>query len=189
MGGDDSLLVILVTRVDRLAAPPPPAKRRQGSPQVYPDHLVVNALGIMLVRQLHTGHDLLAVLDQPTAELQTRCGVVTHQGRFPCRRTWERRVAARPTTLPAPIGCLGRQLVALVQPWRAAGRAVAIATPRCGHAAACGTSGLASRARCRPPASTPRPTGPRRVGTAGSTAGSSIWSRPSPTSGPRWPLP
>src|SRR5262249_1761228 len=48
------------------------------------------------------------------------------QGRFPSRRTWERRLAAIPDTLPAQIGCLGRHLVALIQPWTDCARAAAI---------------------------------------------------------------
>ena len=47
-------------------------------------------------------------------------------GRFPCRRTWERRLRAVPDALPAQIRCLGRHLVARLDPWAAAGRAAAI---------------------------------------------------------------
>jgi hypothetical protein len=83
-------------------------------------------LVIMIVRHLHTPHALLAVLAEPTAEMQTLCQVLSHDGRLPCRRTWERRLAALPATLPAQIGCLGRELVAHVQPWLAYGRAAAM---------------------------------------------------------------
>jgi hypothetical protein len=38
------------------------------------------------------------------------------QGRFPARRTWERRLKRLPETLPAQIGCLGRYLVEIIQP-------------------------------------------------------------------------
>src|SRR5262249_44087433 len=50
------------------------------------------------------------------------------QGRVPSRRTWERRLAAIPAPLPAQIGCLGRHLVALLQPWTDGARAAAIAS-------------------------------------------------------------
>ncbi|MHB8576030.1 MAG: transposase [Dehalococcoidia bacterium] len=50
----------------------------------------------------------------------------SEQGRFPTRRTWERRLAAIPDTLPAQIGCLGRCLVTLLQPWGRASCAAAI---------------------------------------------------------------
>ena len=80
----------------------------------------------MIVRHLHTVHALLSVLAQPTAEMHTLRGLLTVDGRFPARRTWERRLQAIPATLPAQIGCLGRALVALIQPWARCGRAAAI---------------------------------------------------------------
>jgi hypothetical protein len=52
--------------------------------------------------------------------------LLTEDGKVPSRRTWERRLQALPATLPAQIGCLGRYLVALIQPWADCGRAVAI---------------------------------------------------------------
>lgn len=48
------------------------------------------------------------------------------QGRFPSRRTWERRLATLPDTLPAQIGCLGRHLVTRLDPWADCGRGAAI---------------------------------------------------------------
>ena len=80
----------------------------------------------MIVRHLHTVHELLTVLAQPTAEMQQLRGLLTVDGRFPCRRTWERRLNALPDSLPAQIGCLGRHLVALIQPWADCGRAAAL---------------------------------------------------------------
>src|ERR671927_241279 len=80
----------------------------------------------MLLRHLPTVHLLLAVLDQPTAEMQQLRAELSEGGRFPSRRTWERRLAAIPDTLPGQIGCLGRYLVGLLQPWQAFGRAAAI---------------------------------------------------------------
>jgi len=80
----------------------------------------------MIVRHLHTVHELLAVLAQPTVEMQQLRSLLNEQGRFPSRRTWERRLQAIPATLPAQIGCLGRSLVSLIQPWHNCGRAVAI---------------------------------------------------------------
>ncbi len=126
MIGQASLLVMLVNLVDRVPAPPPPAKRGRGRPKLYADRLFLKALVIMIVRHLHTVHELLTVLDQPTPEMQLLRTLLTEQGKFPCRRTWERRLAALPATLPAQIGCLGRHLVALIQPWAECGRAVAI---------------------------------------------------------------
>ena len=125
MIGQVSLLGMLVRLVDRVPVPPP-AQRGRGRPKVYPDRLFLKALVIMIVRHLQTVHELLMVLDQPTPEMQLLRTLLAEQGKFPCRRTWERRLAALPDTLPAQIGCLGRHLVALIQPWADGGRAVAI---------------------------------------------------------------
>ena len=122
----ETLLVTLVKLVSRIPVPPPPAKRGRGRPQTYPDRLFLQALVMMIVRHLHTVHALLSVLAQPTAERQTLRGLLTVDGRFPARRTWERRLQAIPATLPAQIGCLGRVLVSLIQPWARCGRAAAI---------------------------------------------------------------
>ena len=126
MIGQESLLVTLVRLVDRLPVPPPPPQPRRGRPKVYADRLFLKALVMMIVRHLHTVHELLTVLDQPTPEMQVLRVLLTEQGKCPSRRTWERRLQALPDTLPAQIGCLGRQLVALIQPWARCGRAVAM---------------------------------------------------------------
>jgi hypothetical protein len=122
----ETLLVTLVKLIDRIPVPPPPAKQGRGRPLIYADRLFLQALVIMIVRHLHTVHALLCVLAQPTAEMQTLRALLTVDGRFPARRTWERRLQAIPATLPAQIGCLGRVLVSLIQPWARCGRAAAI---------------------------------------------------------------
>lgn len=121
----ESLLVTLVKLVDRIPAPPPPAKRERGRPKYYPDQLFLKALVIMIIRHLHNVHELLSVLDQPTAEMQALHTLMTTKGRYPTRRTWERRLKALPDSLPAQIVCLGRYLVALIRPWADCGRASA----------------------------------------------------------------
>jgi len=121
----ESLLILLVRLVDHIPVPPPP-KSGRGHPKVYPDRLFLKALVIMIVRHLHRVHELLSVLEQPTAEMQTLHGLLTENGRYPARRTWERRLRGLPESLPAQIGCFGRHLVALIQPWADCGRAVAI---------------------------------------------------------------
>ena len=127
MIAEESLLVMLVRLVDRLPLPPPPAKRGRGRPVTYPDRLFLKALVVMIVRHLHKVHELLTVLAQPTAEMRALRGLLTlPDGRYPTRRTWERRLAALPATLPAQIACLGQHLVALLRPWAACGRAAAI---------------------------------------------------------------
>lgn len=122
----ESLLVTLVRLVERIPVPPPPPKRGRGRPKTYPDRLFLKALVIMIVRHLHTVYELLSVLNQDTPEMRTLHPFLTIEGQFPTRRTWERRLQALPTTLPAQIGTLGRALVALIQPWAGCGRAAAI---------------------------------------------------------------
>ncbi len=122
----EPLLVTLVKLVDCIPLPPLPDKRPRGRPQVYSDRLFLKALIIMLVRHLRKVYELLTVLAEPTAEMEMLRALLTEHGRYPTRRTWERRLKALPDTLPAQIGCLGRYLVALLQPWAAYGRAVAI---------------------------------------------------------------
>jgi DDE family transposase len=121
-----SLLVTLVRLVDRLPTPAPPSQRGRGRPCFYPDRLFLKALVIMILRHLHKVHELLAVLEQPTAEMEALRQALTVDGCFPARRTFERRLKALPETLPAQIGCLGRHLVLLLTPWARSGRAVAV---------------------------------------------------------------
>jgi hypothetical protein len=119
------LLVMLVKLVDHIPIPSPPSKRGRGRPPLYTDRLFLKALVIMMVKHLHTPYELLCVLAQPTPEMVALRPLLTQDGRYPVRRTWERRLRALPDRLPAQIGCLGRHLVALVQPWATCGRAVA----------------------------------------------------------------
>lgn len=129
MIGQQSLLVTLVELVDRVPVPPPPKKRAPGrprGPRVYTDRLFLKALVIMIVRHLHTVTELLSVLAQPTPEMQLLRVLLSEEGKFPSRRTFERRLKALPESLPAQIGCLGRHLVALIRPWAESGRAVAL---------------------------------------------------------------
>lgn len=120
-----SVLVMLVRLVDRMPIPPPPAQRGKGRPAIYSERLFLKALVIMIVKHLHSPYELLCVLDQPTPEMEVLRSLMTEGGRYPVRRTWERRLRALPDKLPAQIGCLGRHLVALIEPWATCGRAVA----------------------------------------------------------------
>jgi hypothetical protein len=117
---------MLVHLVDRLPTPAVSDKRGRGRPRVYPDRLFLKALVMMIVRHLHKVHELLSVLEQPTAEMAPLRSLLTLDGTFPSRRTWERRSKALPASLPVQIGCLGRHLIDLIQPWASLGRAVAI---------------------------------------------------------------
>ena len=84
---------------------------------MYSDRLFLKALVIMIVKHLPPVHTLLAVREQPTPEMQRLRALLTEHGRYPTRRTWERRLRALPETLPAQIGCLGRYLVEVLAPW------------------------------------------------------------------------
>jgi hypothetical protein len=123
----EPLLVTLVKLVDAMPMPKETEKHRRGHPRVYAERIILKALVIMVIRRLYTAYSLLAFLEQET-ELtgHLRELLTTDEGRFPARRTWERRLAALPDSLPGLIGCLGRYLVALIQPWGSSGKAAAL---------------------------------------------------------------
>jgi hypothetical protein len=122
-----SLLVILVTLVDQIPVLPQPQKRGRGRPPTYPDRLIVKALLVMVIRRIYSASGLLAFLAQETVlTRQLRDCLTLPDGRFPSRRTWERRLKTLPDTLPGLIGALGRHLVSLIQPWAHLGRAAAL---------------------------------------------------------------
>lgn len=99
---------------------------RQGRPKTYTNRLFLKALVIMILRRLPRVHRLLAVLAEPIPETQYLRRVLTENGRYPTRRTFERRLKAIPDTLPAQIGCLGRHLLALIDRWCEGGSAAAV---------------------------------------------------------------
>ena len=114
-----SLLVSLVLLIDRLPWPSAPVKRPRGRPKTYSDRLILKALVIMIIRRLYTAYALLTFLDQDDAVAQQLRLLLYEQGRFPTRRTWERR-----SPLP-PVAWLDRLL------WAASGRrAHAVGPPR-----------------------------------------------------------
>jgi hypothetical protein len=120
-----SILVSLVQLMDRLPWPPEATKRPRGHPKTYADRLIVKALVIMLIRRLSTAYALLAFLGQDDPLPQQLRPLLCEQGRFPSRRTWERRLVALPQSVPGLIGCIGRHLVTRLRPWARPGRAVA----------------------------------------------------------------
>lgn len=120
------ILVSLLSLVDHLPSPPLPQKRKRGRQQHYSDKLFIKALIVMIIRRLYTPYSLLDFLAQPDPLPQHLRILLTEDGRFPSRRTWERRFEKLPARLPDLIGCLGRLLVELLQPWTTQGRATAI---------------------------------------------------------------
>ncbi len=113
----ESVLVMLVKLVDRIPEPPKPPKRGRGKPRVYSEKLFLKALVIMIVKHLSRVHELLTVLEQPTPEMRMLRLLLTEQGKYPSRRTWERRLKGLPESLPGQLACLGTHLVGLIQPW------------------------------------------------------------------------
>lgn len=107
MIGQDGVLVQLLRLVDHdVPTPPPPPRRpRRGRPLVYPERLFLKALVVMIVRHLHKAGEPLAVLEEPTPEMQSVRELLKEGGRFPCRRTFERRLSR-----PCPKLCRGRSV-------------------------------------------------------------------------------
>ena len=122
----DSVLVQLIRLVDRIPTPQPLPRRPRGRPYLYSEKLFMKALVIMIVRRLHRVGELLAVLEEPTPEMRMVRQLLSEEGRFPARRTFQRRLKALPERLPEQIGCLGRYLVEVFKPWESRGRAVAL---------------------------------------------------------------
>ena len=102
----DTVLVQLIRLIERIPSPPPPP-RCCGRPIFYSEKLFLKALVIMIVRRLHKVGELLAVLDEPTPEMRMVRDFLREKGRFPARRTFERRMRALPEKLPVQIGWLG----------------------------------------------------------------------------------
>ena len=113
----DSILVSLVRLVDSLPFPPPPSQRKRGRQPPYSEQLIVKAVVIMIIRRVYTAWALLTFLHQDDRVVTQLRPLLTEHGGFPPRRTWERRLAVLPATLPGLIGRLGRHLVVLLNPW------------------------------------------------------------------------
>jgi hypothetical protein len=125
MIAEESLLVQLLQLIDTVPVSGPRTHRR-GRPRTYSDRLFLKATLVMTVRHLTRVHELLAVLREPTPEMARVRALFAERGRFPSRRTFERRLAALAEDLPAVIGAFGRELVELLEPWAHSGRAVAL---------------------------------------------------------------
>src|SRR5215475_35230 len=121
-----SLLVSLVRLIDHLPWPSAPVQRPRGRPKTYSDRLILKALVVMIIRRLYTAYALLTFLEQEDTVARQLRPLLYEHGRFPTRRTWERRLTALPQHLPGLIGCFGRHLVALLTPWTSHGRAAAV---------------------------------------------------------------
>jgi hypothetical protein len=81
---------------------------------------------LMISRRLYTAYAWLTFLAQEDAAAQQLRPRWSEQGRFPARRTWERRLAAWPQHWPGLSGCVGPHLVVGLRPWAHHGRAAAV---------------------------------------------------------------
>jgi hypothetical protein len=123
----NSILVAPILLIDQIPIPGPKhIVPGRGRPRVYSDRLILKALVIMIVRRLPKVQSLLAVLAEPIPEMQQLRLLLHENGRYPSRRTFERRLQAIPDALPAQIGCLGRHLLALLNPFPKGSALVAI---------------------------------------------------------------
>ncbi|MEM7031207.1 MAG: transposase [Chloroflexota bacterium] len=127
MIAEEPILVILLKLIEQIPMILEPQKPSRGRRKTYPDQLIIKALVIMTVKRIYSAYGLLEFLEQETVlTRQLKQSLTLADGRFPSRRTWERRLAAVPETLPGLIGALGRHLVQLTQPWLQSGRAFAV---------------------------------------------------------------
>jgi hypothetical protein len=104
--------------------PAAPVGRQRGRQKIYSDRLILKALMVMIIRRLYTAWALLAFLQQPDPVACQLRVLLCEQGRFPSRRTGERRLQRLPANLPNLIGAFGRYLVAVLEPWAQQGRGV-----------------------------------------------------------------
>jgi hypothetical protein len=118
----DGVLVQLLALIEQL--PLVPSAARRGRPVVYAERLFLKALVVMIVRHLPTVHALLAVLEEPG--MAAVRAALSENGHLPTRRTFERRFKALPERLPEQVALVGAHLLALLDPWAAGSRAVAI---------------------------------------------------------------
>jgi hypothetical protein len=116
------LLLQLLDLIDTL--PLARSASGRGRPRRYSERLFLKAVVVMVVRHLPSAHALWAVLAEP--EMAPVRAALSEQGRFPARRTFERRLRGVPDALPAQIALVGEVLLGLLDPWAAGGRAVAI---------------------------------------------------------------
>jgi hypothetical protein len=79
----DSVLVQLIRLVDQIPTPQPPPRRPRGRPIFYSEKLFMKALVIMIVRRLHKVGELLAVLEEESAQMQEVRQLLFEGGRFP----------------------------------------------------------------------------------------------------------
>ena len=123
-----SLLLALVDLIEVIPSPsePGPVWNARRSSAVYSDRLFLKALVIMLVRNVSTVSGLIAILEQPTWEMAALRGAADRARPFPESSHLGAPPGGAAEHPAGRIGCLGRHLVGLIDPWAAGGHAVAI---------------------------------------------------------------
>jgi Transposase DDE domain len=117
-------LVRLVDKIPPLTDDSPPPHR--GRDNYYPDRLFLKGAVIMQLKQVHRVNGLLAILNQQSCEMQMLRAELSHEQRFPSRRTWERRIAELAEVLEQEVANLGCYLLAKLDLWAASGRGLAM---------------------------------------------------------------
>ena len=169
-----SILVSLLWLVEQIPTPPPLAKRQRGRQETHLDKLFVKAL----ISRDHSaplyGLAQLSGTSGSRAAQQLR-PLLTEHGRFPTRRTWERRFEKLPARLPALIasGAPSGHAVACLGPRRDTRRPSTVRP--CAPMGASGTRNIGWQAKSPIPRLTPKLRGASPGITAGGTAGSCIW--------------
>ena len=116
-----SLLVSLVLLIDKIPLPPKSDTRKRRRPKAYSERLILKALLVMIIRRLYTAYSLLAFLEQADWVAQQLKVRLHEDGKFPSRRTWERRLVHLPNSLPELLGYPGRHLVSVLKAWAEGG--------------------------------------------------------------------
>lgn len=123
----ESSLVTLLSLVDRLPEEAFGGRPRgKGYGQVYSERVFVKVALVMLVQHWSKVQECYEALQQPEAAMERLRGELSERGRFPSRRTFNRRVKVVGERLPKLIGWMGRMLVEQMQLWEQSGRAVAL---------------------------------------------------------------
>ena len=90
----DSVLVQLIRLVDQIPTPQPPPRCPRGRPIFYSEKLFMKAVVIMIVRRLHKVGELLAVLEEESAQMREvrrllRRGLRVATSIANCIRKWD----------------------------------------------------------------------------------------------------
>ena len=164
--------------------PPPPPPQGRGRPKCSSDRRRLERVDQHDCPTLASRPASLTGLHQATPEPHTPRAALLEHGRYPTRRTWERRLQAIPSTWPAPSGCGGRHLGARLPPWATWGSS---GGQRRSAPRATGWALVPQGSGARPrPSHGQRDRSPWahvRLGTVGATDGSGPWSRREPRGG------